>query len=166
MREIWKLVEKPLFSGGVCKISYIVVRRKIQSSISLQFFPLSIIIYDQQEIHQIAVCLRGYKNIGPLSVPTFPRCLARKTGFCLGCLRACIGPGKTPDAWKPVRTKVQFGLALSNTLSSWLTTDQADEKSQLLSSPWRGKKLTLHVMPEIFCGLAKALTSVWPLEHL
>lgn len=56
----------------------------------------------------------------------------------------------------------QFGLALSNTLSSWLTTDQADEKSQLLSSPWGGKKLTLHVMPEIFCGLAKALASVWP----
>lgn len=51
----------------------------------------------------------------------------------------------------------QFGLALSYTLSSGSL-----QIKQLLSSPRGGKKLTLHVMPEIFCGLAKTLTSVLP----
>ena len=99
------------YSLGECKISHIVVRREIQSSISLQFFPLRSIIYDQQEIHQIAVSLWGHKNIGPLRAPTFARCPTEN------CLLSCLSQSmyrtwQTLDAWKPLRTKVAVWAGL------------------------------------------------------
>lgn len=112
------------YSLAECKISHIVVRREIQSSLSLQFFPLRSIIYDQQEIHQTAVSLWGHKNIGPLSAPTFARCPTEN--WLLSCLsQSMYKTWQTLDAWKPVRKKVAVWAGLKLHTVFWLTTDQA-----------------------------------------